>query len=215
MGDRSDFLRVCMSDLHETDSTAFMGTFCQRCRNQDCTHAQWSQDKFGSRVATQMDRLFNPNRADPRSSRYSMLVDFGSMLEQAIRLEVADRRGDWEVPDPLTIQNMAAQPKPVLLTPQMTVQETDDPVVEDELVLPDLETSPMEAPCVQAPVSTKKAPPPVPRATNTPMQGGGVLLGAASVPTTPPVDPWAGPEKVKPRVVPVGAKIQFGTPKKE
>ena len=205
-----DYLRVCMLDLQETDNVAFMGTFCQHCRNPDCTHAQWNKDKFGARVASQMERLFHPNQADPRSSRYSMLVDFGDMLEQAIRLEVSDMRGDWEIPDSLTIQNMAAQPQPVLLTPQTVAPETNVSEIQDALILPDLVGSPLdlEAPSPsKIPEVSKKAPPPMPKARNTPVQGGGVMLGRTPAPVA---DPWAGPEVGKVRVVPVGAKIRFG-----
>lgn len=78
----------------------FRATFCDHCRNPTCALAQWGDDKFGHRVNTQMDKLFNPVLADPNNPKYSRLRerDFPSLFKQAIRLEAADRAGDWEIP---------------------------------------------------------------------------------------------------------------------
>lgn len=193
----ADHLHDCMTDIKETDSAAFQETFCKRCRNPDCCHAMWSRDKFGTRVATQMDRLFKPSQADPRSSRYSMLVDFADMMETALRLEEADRRGDWEIPGSITLPSvgMGTTPQPV-------------PEIQDDLVLPEPDLAALEGTPVEA---AQKPVPVVPKTGNTPVQGGGVLLGAAP----PTSDPWAGPVAGKSKVVPVGAKVTFGSGTKE
>lgn len=195
-----DYLHSCMSDLKEKDPTVFMETFCKRCRNPDCTHAKWSSDKFGSRTMNQMERFFNPNQADPTSSRYSMLVDFADMMETAVRLEIADLRKDWEVPEPMNIS------KHTILVPR-TATAIPEPEPEPQVII-------LEPPVVSEPIPTLKAPPSMPRASNTTMQNGGMLLGPPMA-LPPAADPWAGPVSGKSKVVPKGAKIQFGPPKSE
>jgi hypothetical protein len=94
-----DFFRECNTQgLAPKD---FEQTFCQRCRNPDCDLAAWGSSKFDQRVATQAERLLNPQQADPRLPKYARIVqaDFQSMMREAMMLEIADQRGDWEVPE--------------------------------------------------------------------------------------------------------------------
>jgi hypothetical protein len=95
----ADFLRECNSQ--GVSPQEFEQVFCQRCRQADCDLAQWGSSLFDRRVATQADRLLKPEQADPRLPKYAQIVgaDFTDMLEHAMRLEISDRRGDWEVPE--------------------------------------------------------------------------------------------------------------------
>jgi hypothetical protein len=103
-----DFINECMSDLKTSDMAGFTAVFCDRCRQPGCERAKWAGDKFGRRVANQVDRLFHSEQADPTSSRYAHLTDFQDMMESAMRLELADRRGDWTIPE---IPDFRSKPK--------------------------------------------------------------------------------------------------------
>ena len=90
----------------------FKKTFCDHCRNPTCSVANWNEDMFGSRVSTQMDKLFNPVLADPNNPKYSSLRerDFPSLFREAIRLETADRIGDWSIPsENVVLANIAPE----------------------------------------------------------------------------------------------------------
>jgi len=99
----TDLLEECISDLSapgaDRDYKAFQDTFCLRCRNSNCIHAKWVEDKFGARVATQPERFFNPQFADGRLPKYADVVDFADRFREAMKLEIANKRGDWEVPE--------------------------------------------------------------------------------------------------------------------
>ena len=96
-----DLLEGCISDIGKDKGSYqdFQETFCKRCRNSDCIHAKWVEDKFSARVQTQPDRMFHPNQADPKAPKYAHLVEFASMMKEAIQLEIADRKGNWEIPE--------------------------------------------------------------------------------------------------------------------
>lgn len=52
-------------------------------------------------MSTQEDRLLkNPNFAHPSDSRFSHLreIDFPDLLRKAMMIEIADRKGDWNLP---------------------------------------------------------------------------------------------------------------------
>ena len=99
----ADLLEECITDLSapggSKDYPAFQATFCARCRNPGCAHAKWATDKFGARVQTQVDRFFGSPQADPNDPKYAQLKDFQDCMREAIRLEAADKAGDWEVPE--------------------------------------------------------------------------------------------------------------------
>jgi len=81
-----DLLEECISDLgqHEKDYKAFQETFCARCRNSECIHAQKANDAFTQRVKTQVDRLFNPPEvASNKDPKYAQIDDFVDLLEYA------------------------------------------------------------------------------------------------------------------------------------
>lgn len=90
---RKDFWSECYD--RETPERTFRATFCNHCRNAQCALAGWSRDIFSQRVQQQEDLLFNPNRGQSQKP----VTDFQSLLNKAVRLEIADRRGDWSLPE--------------------------------------------------------------------------------------------------------------------
>ena len=96
---KDDLWNECYDRQVSTDE--FKQVFCDRCRNIRCVNAGWAHDMFGKRVDSQMDRLFNAETAEPNDPRFQHLteVDFPSLLNEAIRLNIADQRGDWSLPE--------------------------------------------------------------------------------------------------------------------
>lgn len=188
----TDMLSECMSDLNTKDTQAFIETFCQRCRQIECPRAKWSGDKFSERTSTQVNRLFNPERADPSSSRYDHLVDFKSLVTEAIRLEVSDTRGDWNVPD----------------VPSFFVNG-DEKEVETKPTTPLIITQPEGKPAavVVAPrVGAAQV-----ASGNTPQRPGGILLDGPPVVSKKP-DPWSVPiQSGNSVIVKPGATIKMGS----
>ena len=79
----------------------FMDTFCRRCRNYTCTNAGWADSAWEYRMRTQVDRLFDERlEADPDDPRYERVreAQFPSLLREAIRLDLAEQKGDWSIP---------------------------------------------------------------------------------------------------------------------
>ena len=111
--DQPDLIQMCMQDLQTDDQSAFTETFCKRCRNHECTRAMWVKDRFSDRVATQPERFFNPNLADPASSRYAHLKDFENVAHAVAQIEATNQRGDWTVPD-LTPEALIENPTIIL-----------------------------------------------------------------------------------------------------
>jgi len=87
----------CRDRSLQVSDQEFESLFCVRCRNSDCTRANWGRDLFQSRVLTQEERLLNPQQVDPAG--YEALADFANMFQEAMRLEVSDRKGDWTIPE--------------------------------------------------------------------------------------------------------------------
>lgn len=90
---KRDFWHECYD--REVPERDFRATFCNHCRNPECALAGWSKDLFSQRVQAQEDLLFNPKRGMANRP----LTDFGDLLHKAVRLEIADRRGDWSLPE--------------------------------------------------------------------------------------------------------------------
>lgn len=234
----ADFLRECLADpalraMAQTDNEAtFREMVCLRCRQPGCDLAGWAGDRFARRVSEQPDRMFQAEQRDPSLPRYAHLVDFKDMLHRAMQLEVADRRGDWEVPEipivdgrvdkasPATstavdnaVRAMAhAQgreapdlPDPHAAADEAFVTETADlmgQVVEPEEPTPPPEDPPDSKPMRQAPQVSR------PQMPNTQIPAGGLMVDGATTEPQRAADPWA-PPKPKPDVVPVGAKIRM------
>lgn len=210
---KQDLLEGCISDISgpggKRDYKAFQETFCNRCRNPECVHARWATDKFSARVITQVDRIFNPSQvASIQDPKYAQIPDFINVLQEAIRLESADRLGDWSIPE-----------DPVPFRPE-PVQEVEDLVQEMEEVLPESEDieepEPEEDEPEALPAPVPFETPPViaiPQQKNTSVRDG-IMIGGDPIPQKKPVakdDPWAP----TPRVVQPGAVIQMGGGDKE
>lgn len=230
----TDLLSGCMADLQTNDHAAFTETFCVRCRQPACERAQWSGDKFAARVSTQTDRLLRPERADPTSSRYQGIGDFQDMLTEALRLEVADRRGDWNVPEiPVTDGRAETAPKLVTTTVDAAAlrlnkarggiadfdsPELDDPVLEmprNMILAPEDDLFAAPDPTPQGKPATVAQPSKVGAAQvqfgNTPSPTQGIMLGGPESSTKPShhSDPWAVPVS-QATVVKPGATIKMG-----
>jgi len=151
------------------------------------------------------------------------------MFQEAMKLEIADRRGDWSVPDLSTFGkipngqgSMLKDQKNIILDPM-----GDDPALEDMSVDDDIEepedeyledeVEEPEAPvptAVQGKPATVVASPSVGAAQvgrgNIPKPAGGVMIGDDKAQGRVPVyaDPWAAPPVNTQKVQP-GATIKL------
>lgn len=229
MSGPSDLLdKFCRDPRLGVSDQEFESLFCHRCRNQECTRANWGRDEFMRRVETQADRLLHPQQGDP--ARYKNLVDFASMFQEAMRLEVSAARGDWTVPEiPITdgksvkaassIDEAVVQASRALRHPragdQAEVPKEDQRLEPDELN-DQVDDQADDEPPVQAiehePYEPPRVAPPLPRtapaASNVPMQDG-VMVGGAEPPpkVEEKADPWSVPTT---RKVKAGAVIRMG-----
>jgi len=236
-----DLLEECISDLsapgQDRDYRAFQDTFCLRCRNGNCIHAKWVEDQFGARVATQANRFFNPHFTDGRQPKYAELVDFADRFQDAMKLEIANKRGDWEVPEVPIIDGRSengavsttdgvddavralarskGKPEPTLPDPRKASE--DDFVAETEELMAEENSH-----CDEAPPAPERAPaetaPQLYPIGNTPTPSTGLMVGGgpppASTSSTPTTDDWT-PKPVERKVQP-GAVIKMGgTPTKD
>jgi len=124
---KKDLFNECFDE--RLPPAAFKQVFCGHCRNPTCSLAGWAADQFGARNAIQEERLYNPNVAHPDDPRYGRLKeqDFPSLFHKAVRLEIADRRGDWSLPE----SNVVLAP----IDPEPASSESQDLVKEAVLSL--------------------------------------------------------------------------------
>lgn len=83
------------------DREDFQGVFCQECKNSSCELARYGKSQWIDRIKTQKDRLLdNPRFADPQDPLWKHIrtMDFMDLTHKAIQYEIADIRGDWEIP---------------------------------------------------------------------------------------------------------------------
>ena len=227
---KRDWLRECNDQ--NVPPQEFHQIFCVRCRNPDCTRAGYAGSLWTNRITTQVERLLeNPLFADLSMPQYAKVnaLDFPDALRQALRIEIANKRKDWEVPpEDLTpeqaMRELAALPdkqEPATRAASLSVTMQEDTLQEDTL-----QEDTVEAPDVPAvaPEVSRAAPQAavlatLPARTNTAFPVGGIMLDGSrrtsmATPMTPEppkviVDPWAVPAPVE-NVVPVGAKIRLG-----
>jgi len=241
----ADLLDQCIDDLSapgsERDFNAFQETFCKRCRNPDCIHAKWADDKFSARVATQVDRFFgSPQIAAGENPKYAKIVDFQDCFREAIRLEAADRAGDWEVPEVdiddgesevakvgvtnhvddavRQLAKVKGQAEPNL--PDPAEAATQDFVAETETLMEEeagAEPSEEEAPAEPEPepqARPEAAPPPATMGRgNTPVPDRGIVIGDGPAPTAkkkPGADGDAWTPKKGTKKVAPGATVRMG-----
>ncbi len=100
-----NFQAQCLDDMRKALRTnvslqELESSFCVHCRSSQCSEAKWADSKWDARILSQEDRLLNnPQFSDLTSGHHQELhvLDFPSLLQKAMRLEIADRRGDWEL----------------------------------------------------------------------------------------------------------------------
>ena len=211
---KRDWLQEC--NEQGVPMQEFGQIFCVRCRNPECMRAGYAGSLWADRMGTQVERLLeNPKYADLSMPQYAKInaMDFPDALRQALKIEIARRRGDWEVPEDLTEEQAMAE----LAT--LTAKEPAKPATQAASLAVTLvdEVGEPYTPEVPVPVSTAPTPapvarPPVPTVPlnrpNTPFPVGGVVLPGAGA-RTAPADPWAVPAPVE-NVVSIGAKIRLG-----
>ena len=210
----------------------FRELFCSKCKNTDCVNRQ-SGDPLSFRVATQFERLTNPQQADPNLPKYAQIVlkEWQDMTREALRLEISDRRGDWEVPDiditdgvsqvappgsttvvDNAVRNLAkAQGKEVPHLPEIPSNEDDFSKAAVDLLgeIEDAEPEP-ETPKEPAPQHPKKNPAFRPAARGNAEDQSGMVGGGPIPPPEKPVDPWAVKTDEGGRKVEAGATVKFG-----
>lgn len=222
----TDFLRECNTGDIATDPKSFQEVWCARCRRRECDLARWRQDRFSARVAHQPERFFNPQSADLAVPRFAQIAttDFPSLLQKALRLEVASRRNDWSIPeipilDGRTVLADESTTRHVddavrQLTrgrgPEPEPLEENDPEPEPEPDIgPELE-SPLP-PSTPAPAHPK--PPVVPPTKPNIVQPSEQMIDGSPPPPKaqqPTDDPWAPKAQDTAVKVKPGAKIRFG-----
>jgi len=214
----------------QADPDQFVEVFCQRCKNPECRRAAFGSPRMEQRVRDQEQRLLHPERADHTLAKYAHIVEaeFKSMLHRAVQLEIADQRGDWEIPEiPVLDGQVHVAPADAvdaaikaMAKPKLQMEPTEetslDPPENDfsEEPLPSVaEEGAEEAEGVQeAPPQDPGSKPPIVRPTGhntaTPQ---GVILGDEPLPELEPAhDPWAVPEGPVAKKVEVGATVKMG-----
>lgn len=129
----TDFWNQCFDPKMGLTPNDFERTWCKICRNQDCSRSRGSGTAWLQRISTQVDRLLlNPKFADKEDPKYRDLraVDFPSALQEAMRLEVSDRKRDWTVPTDTDVTQMAEEMTiRVTQAPKSTPKHFEEPVV--------------------------------------------------------------------------------------
>lgn len=205
-----DLIDGCMSDLQTKDVALVETLCCQWCRNPQCQRAK-AGDRFAKRVSTQATRLLRPEYADPLSSRYEGLQDFKDMMESAMRLEIADRVGDWSIP---SIPDFSKLQTPTNRPPRNfqhaePVAEVDEPVDEvAESVVAKDDGAPTDEPVSALPPAKVGAAQLRPGNTLVPIDG--FMIGSPVATTSAVTDPWTAPAKPKDTIVKPGATIKMG-----
>ena len=229
----ADFLSECNDQ--RVPPRDFMDVFCKRCRNQECSSAGWADDLFSYRVSTQVERVLHAPQADSRLPKYAQIVaaDFKDMFREAMRLEIADQRGDWEIPAEIPILDGRDE-----LAPSQTTQTVDDAVrslaaargqKEPEFPDPNKEVMIEVEDPTPEPIPEPEEPAPKPATSrpqvaigttplgNVPRTEEGIMVGGGPLPTAmapaDPIDPWEPP--LKDEIVPVGATVTLNKPNEE
>ena len=210
----NDFLEGCWSDVdpERKDRGAFQQSFCARCRNAQCVHAQKAQDAFTQRMTTQVDRLFNPPEwADDKDPRYAnRLTDFVDVSEVANKIELfSSPRKPAEAP-----KKERPDWKERYMGPMDEPLPENDPELEAEPSVPEEATQVKVVP----PSRPQEQPSLIIRPGNTSVPAGGIILpGRDPGPVRqqqPEIDPWEIPAGPKVKVVERGATVKMGEPNK-
>lgn len=222
---KQDFIVECNTE--RLPFKEFMLVWCQKCRNSACRNAGWGTSKWVARMATQEDRLLdNPIFADPEDPNFTYVreVDFPDLLKQAIRLEIATRNNDWEIPSQDSVEQQVEKNNNQGLHFE---KETGKPSIvsreqeEEEDGIPTAHPDSSDNPTQQQTATNLPLPSDLSLAkprrfmSNTPFPSEGVMLDGGSPPpeedSSPSEDPWA--PKPSERKVNVGATIDLGSNK--
>lgn len=232
-----DLLATCHEgEFRNYNPRDFDQTFCKHCRNDGCSRAKWAEDAFSARISTQEERFFNAPPSNLALPKFAQIagMDFRNMLQEAMRLEIADRRGDWEVPEipVLDGRSRVAEPQTTSavdeairqlstskgtnapgLPPAPPAQVAHLEVQEDEpLPEPELPPEPAAPPEPAPPPPQPSGPPPLIQPGNTEAPEDGIMIGGGPRPDSgavPAHEDW-GPPKETEIIVPVGATVRMG-----
>lgn len=225
-----DLLRDCMASTglpQDTQSAEdFARFFCKLCWNTDCPRAEQVDLPWERRMATQVERLLtHPNFAAENDPRFENIrrIPFKDMFRDAVRLEIANQRGDWQVP---VLPGDPGEELETLAPPQHTdhvdqaAKALAQALGKEEPTIPEATEKP------EAPVPPKEIPVPShfvrkenrSQQANTDFPLEGVMVGGDPIPEqapkTPEVDPWAVPVQ-KGEKVSVGGTVKMGSPPKD
>ena len=129
-----DLWGECFDSQMGMPPKTFEHTFCRVCINPKCVRSAGSGSSWTKRMSTQRERLFDPSLiADPNDPRFAHLqvVDFPSAVQEAMRLEISDRRNDWSVPTSADVRQLAEEMAGGLPpTTHPTPEPTPEPKVE-------------------------------------------------------------------------------------
>lgn len=239
---KEDLIGTC-NEQQQLKNDEFMHVWCKRCRNVDCERAEWGTSGWEERMATQAERLLhNPNFADPDDPVFEAVKQqhFADMLNRATQIEIADQKGDWEIPDLLAneatsvneqnchrvakpdttgevdfaAQQLAAAKGRELPAPP----EPEPPPVAQE---PAHFTPEEDEPIPEAPQEETRPQNPV-LPVNTPIPAQGIMVDGSAPPPmtteemmpTPQTDPWGVP-LAGDTVIEVGGTVTLGPPPSE
>jgi len=191
-------------------------------------------------MATQADRLlYNPLFADPNDPKFEEIKQqhFANLLERAMQIEVADRKGDWEIPEMLVNEDRTKLSDPTatqevdFAAQRLAEAKGKAPPQPPEPTAPQITAEPAQfqaesAPPPQRPSPTLTLPerPPEPAQQtliNTPMPKEGIMVGGTAPPRMdvvpqgpahPAQDPWEIPATPE-QVVSAGGVVMLAAPK--
>lgn len=196
---KKDLYQTCIEGMPRMEPETFARAYCQRCRNTECTRAQFG-NPWIKRMNDQVDYLLNdPTFSNLQTDDHQALARmlFEDRLKHAERMEVARSRQDWEVPE--------KTPRPSFFLGDPEPEPEPEP--EPSAPAPAPAPTPSQTPPVTSPPATRAEPQPsnlMP--ANTPMPANGVMIDGGPIPTpSQEDDPWT-PKKNETVVTP-GAKI--------
>lgn len=197
---KEDFFSGCFDGSH-LKKEEFVATFCNRCRNTECSRSKFGNFSWSERMATQLDSLFeNIHFADQDDPKYKelLMTRFEEVLPEASTIQL--QINNWEVPE-----DNAQEKKPSYFL------EIENPLEETSSQYENQEAS-QESP-KQSLISNE-----IP---NTKVPVGGHYIGTQKSDSIPPKtilhttskkevkDEWAVPKET---IIPVGGTITI--PKK-
>lgn len=157
---KEDFFSECFegSPLKKEE---FVATFCNRCRNTECSRSKFGNFSWSERMATQLDSLFeNVHFADQNDPKYKelLMARFEEVLPEASAIQI--QISNWEVPE----ENLQEKKPSYFL-------EMEKPLLEENISQQENQETFQESPT--QPLSTNDIP-------NTKVPVGGYYIGDSS-----------------------------------